>query len=83
MLHLVLECRAPIPKFRSPPVEQLLTHPQIDIDMSDIRGQEFAKRALEIAAAGGHNVYLKGVPGAGKTMMARAFAGILPKLSVK
>jgi magnesium chelatase family protein len=51
------------------------------IDFSDIRGQEHAKRAMEIAAAGGHNVLLCGVPGAGKTLLARAFRSILPPLS--
>lgn len=50
-------------------------------DMSDIRGQESAKRGLEIAAAGRHNIVLYGPPGTGKTMLARAFAGILPPLS--
>lgn len=52
-----------------------------EVDMKDVRGQESAKRALEIAAAGGHNVLLKGPPGAGKTLLARAFPGILPELT--
>ncbi len=51
------------------------------IDMSDIRGQETAKRGLLIAAAGGHNIALYGPPGTGKTMLARAFSTILPPLS--
>jgi magnesium chelatase family protein len=50
-------------------------------DMADVKGQEQAKRGLEIAAAGGHNVMLKGVPGAGKTMLSRAFPSILPSLT--
>ncbi|MDQ5901472.1 MAG: magnesium chelatase family protein [Patescibacteria group bacterium] len=50
-------------------------------DFSDIRGQENVKRALLIAAAGGHNIAMYGPPGTGKTMLARAFSGILPPLS--
>ncbi len=50
-------------------------------DLADVRGQLLARRALEIAAAGGHNLLLVGPPGAGKTMMARRVSGILPPLS--
>lgn len=52
-----------------------------DPDFSDIKGQNTAKRAAEIAAAGHHNMFLVGSPGSGKTMIARAMAGILPPLT--
>src|SRR3989344_4012730 len=52
-----------------------------NLDFSDVRGQEGAKRGLEIAAAGGHNIAMYGPPGTGKTMLAKALSGILPPLS--
>ncbi|MDZ4769426.1 MAG: YifB family Mg chelatase-like AAA ATPase [Chloroflexota bacterium] len=51
-------------------------------DFADIRGQEGAKRALEIAAAGNHNLRMTGPPGSGKTLLARALPGILPRLAL-
>jgi magnesium chelatase family protein len=51
-------------------------------DFAEIKGQEHVKRALEVAAAGGHNVLMVGSPGAGKTLLARALPGILPEMSI-
>jgi magnesium chelatase family protein len=68
---------------------QVLARPQpamraqtgVQLDLRDIKGQESAKRALELAAAGGHNLLMNGPPGAGKSMLAARLPGILPPLS--
>jgi magnesium chelatase family protein len=76
-----LSGREPIEPYlaESNPVEPIFT----PTDFSEIKGQEHVKRALEVAAAGGHNVLMVGSPGAGKTLLARAMPGILPEMSIE
>lgn len=61
--------------------EELLKNRSIEINLSQVKGQQGARRALEVAAAGGHNLLMIGAPGSGKTMLARCLPGILPPLS--
>jgi len=72
---------APIPPH--PPVEVDDVEIAVQTDFRDIKGQEHVKRALEVAAAGGHNLMMSGPPGAGKTLMARALPAILPRMSIE
>ncbi|MEK7163432.1 MAG: ATP-binding protein, partial [Patescibacteria group bacterium] len=64
-------------------IKELVDEAAVDFDLAEVAGQEQAKRALLIAAAGGHNLLMSGPPGAGKTMLARAMPGILPPLSAQ
>lgn len=61
--------------------QELLNQPHYPINLGWIKGQEYAKRALEIAASGGHNLVMMGPPGTGKTLLAKAICSILPPLS--
>ncbi len=71
----------PIEKLKSIKFNAKASAEVFDYDMKEIKGQQQTKRALEIAAAGAHNILLKGPPGAGKTLLARTFPSILPSLT--
>lgn len=76
-----LSGREPIPAQPQRAYSDMLETAQPAVDLSQVQGQLGAKRALEIAAAGGHNMLMVGVPGSGKTMLARCLPGILPPMT--
>jgi len=69
-----------IPPEPAQDLTELFAPQKYSVDMAYIKGQEYAKRALEVAAAGGHNILLSGPPGSGKTLLARTFPSIMPPL---
>ena len=69
-------------KLKAQPKTEIAAEYKTNIDFNDVKGQQNAKRGLEIAAAGGHNIALWGPAGTGKTLLAKAFAGILPPLTM-
>lgn len=70
----------PIPAYPSVEINEIQV--EVQTNFQEIKGQEHAKRALEIAAAGGHNVLMSGPPGTGKTLLARALPAILPRMTI-
>jgi len=77
--HLTNQKALPVFKIESDAI--FSSHNQYDVDFSDVKGQENVKRALEVAAAGGHNCLMIGAPGCGKTMIAKRLPTILPDMS--
>ncbi len=80
-LASVLERRSEPNYIKPKAFEELIDKEEFETDFSIVRGQSIAKRALEVAAAGGHNVIMIGPPGSGKTMLARAMVSIMPDIT--
>ncbi len=79
-----LRGESPIPQYLPPSeIETIRAQRWYVTDFTHIKGQEHAKRALEVAAAGGHNLLMSGPPGSGKTMLARALPAIIPEMTIE
>ena len=83
LLELFNHLQGEAPILQQPKVAAEADPPLLSTDFREVKGQEHVKRALEVAAAGGHNVLMVGPPGAGKTLLARAMPGILPGMTVE
>lgn len=80
-IFLHLSKQETITPFQSQGISKFITESNFEIDMAYVKGQEHAKRALEIAAAAGHNVLMSGPPGSGKTLLAKTMTTILPPMT--